>query len=538
MIKVKIIDYLKKIIKEDIKIEVFSPEQEQFGHYSTNVALKLAKIKGKNPMAIAEEIKISLQQIAVKIFFKKIEIATPGFINFWLSEKTLQNELKEILKKKKNYGIGKKQKEKIQIEYISANPTGSLTLANGRGGFFGDVLSNILEFYGYKVEREYYINDTGNQVLTLGKSILANIGFIPFEEKFYKGKYVKEWAAKNSLKIKKFKNNPMKVGQLAAKDFLKEIKSAIKKSGINFDRWTSEEKDIHRKNFVKKALEIFKKSGLTYEQDGALWLKTSSFNDEKDRVLITKDNFPTYFLADSGHYLETKNRGFRQKIMILGPDHHGYVKRIQAAARIIGFKKSEVIITQAVRLISRGQEIKMSKRKGEFITFDELISEVGKDSSRFFFLMHSPDSHMDFDLDLAKEQSIKNPVYYAQYASVRCKSILKKSKINSLIGGQKSKVDLSLLNTEEDIKLMRILVKFSETLDESGQKYSPQILARYSLELAKQFHNFYEKERIIGENIDKNLSLARLELIKATQIIFKTLFNILRISNPDKMQKK
>lgn len=535
MIKSKIENYFKKVIKEPVKIEIFSPENKQFGHYSTNVALKLAKELKKNPTAIAEEIKNKILKIqSVNLFFEKIEIAAPGFINFWISEKVLQNELKEILKKKEKYGRLKpkiKNLKLIQIEFISANPTGPLTLANGRGGFFGDVLSNILEFCGYKVEREYYINDTGNQILTLGKSILANVGFLAFEEKFYKGEYVKDWANKNKLKIQKFKNNPIKIGQMAAKDFLKEIKSAIKKAGINFNRWTSEEKDIYKKNFINKALEIFKKKKLIYKQDEALWLKTTDFGDEKDRVLITKDNLPTYFLADSGHYLETKKRGFDKKIMILGPDHHGYVKRIQAAAQIIGIKKSEVIITQAVRLVSRGQEIKMSKRKGEFVTFDELISEVGKDAARFFFLMHSPDSHMDFDLDLAKEHSMKNPVYYAQYASVRCKSILKRIKIPK----QKSKVDFSLLNTDEDVKLIKILARFSEALEESRQKYSPQVLVRYSLELAKQFHNFYEKERVMGEGIDKNLSLTRLELIKATQVIFKNLFNILTITNPDKM---
>ncbi|MEK7634452.1 MAG: arginine--tRNA ligase, partial [Patescibacteria group bacterium] len=401
--------------------------------------------------------------------------------------------------------------------------------ANGRGGFFGDALSNILEFCGYKIEREYYINDTGNQILTLGKSILANAGFLEWEEKFYKGGYVKEWTQKNLELIKKYKDKPMKVGQAAAKDFLKEIKSAIKKAGINFDRWTSEEKNIHKKNFINKALEIFKNKNLAYKKDGALWLKTTDFGDEKDRVLITKDNFPTYFLADAGHYLETKKRGFEQKIMILGPDHHGYVNRIQVAAQIIGLKKSEIIITQAVRLISKGQEIKMSKRKGEFVAFDELISEVGKDCARFFFLMHSLDSHMDFDLDLAKEQSMKNPVYYVQYASVRIQSILAKNK------NLKQKIDLNLLDTEEDINLMKMLARFSEVIEESAGKYSPQILTRYSLELARQFHNFYEKERVMGEGIDINLTMARLELIKATQIVFKNILNILGVNIPKKM---
>ena len=537
MIKTKIENYLGKAVGNDIKIEVFVPENEQFGHYSTSVALKLAKELKKPSMEIAEEIKTALSYGIAKKYFKKIEIAAPGFINFWVSEKYLQDELKEILKQKEKYGKQFKiqnSKFKIQVEFISANPTGSLTLANGRGGFMGHALSNILEFHGYKVEREYYVNDAGNQILTLGKSILANSGFLAFEEKFYKGDYVKKWAIKNSLKVKKFKINPMKIGQMAAADFLKEIKLVVKKAGINFNRWTSEEKDIYRKNFTSKALDIFKKAGLTYEKDGALWLKTTDFSDEKDRVLITSDGFPTYFLADSGHYLETKKRGFNKKIMILGPDHHGYVKRIQAAAKIIGLKDSEVIITQAIRLMSDGEEVRMSKRSGKFIMFKELIKEVGVDAARFFFLMHSADTHMDFDLNLAKERSMKNPVYYIQYANARIYSILAKIK------NQKSKIKitnqnlkLNLLNTPEDINLIRILARFPEIIKEAADKYNPQILARYSLELARQFHNFYEKERIIGE--EKEIATARLELIKATQNIFKILFNILGINLPKKM---
>ncbi|MBI4993996.1 arginine--tRNA ligase [Candidatus Wolfebacteria bacterium] len=532
MIKRKIAVYLKKAVKiKDFEMEVFIPEKDDFGHYSTNVALKLAKLSQQSPMLIAEEIKNALSLVIAKDFFQKIEVAKPGFINFWISKKVLQSELKEILKKKEKYGAENKKKEKIQVEFISANPTGPLTLANGRGGFFGDVLSNILEFCGYKVEREYYVNDTGNQILTLGKSILANAGIIDSEENFYKGSYVKNWAKKNSAIIKKYKNNSLKLGQAAAKDFLKNIKQAVqKKSGIKFDRFTSEEKDIHQKSFIKKALKIFKSKKLTYEKDGALWLQTTKFGDEKDRVLITKDGFPTYFLADSGHFLETKTRGFKNKIMILGPDHHGYVRRAKAAAEILGLKNLQIIITQAMRLVKGGEEVKMSKRRGEFITFEELIKEVGADAARFFFLVHSADTHMDFDIDLARERSMKNPVYYVQYAAVRVNSIIKKL---SNIKHQASRVDLGLLNTKEDLDLMRLLVCFPEAIESSAQSRNPQILARYSLDLARQFHNFYEKERIIG--VQNDLVLARMELIKATQIIFKNLFSLLGINLPKKM---
>ncbi len=545
MIKKKIVDLLKKIIKEDIEIEVFVPEKEEFGHYSTNVALKLTKELKKSPMEIAQELTNDLK-LTTNNFFKKIEVASPGFINFWLSERVLQNELKEILQKKERYGKSKVQslKPKVQVEFVSANPTGPLTLANGRGGFMGDVLSNVLEFCGYKVEREYYVNDTGNQVLTLGKSILAALGLLEEahstssgQENFYKGEYVKEWARKNSAKVKKNKNNTLKIGQLAANDFLKLIKVVLeKKAKIRYNRWTSEDKHIRKKSYIEKVLKIFKAKKLAYEKDGALWLKTTQFSDDKDRVLMTKDNFPTYFLADSGHFLETKTRGFKNKIMILGPDHHGYVQRIKIAAEIIGLKNFEVIITQAVRLISKGEEVKMSKRKGEFITFDELVSEINPDAARFFFLMHSADAHMDFDLDLAKEQSMKNPVYYAQYASARIHSILAKFKIQKSkfkITDKNLKINLNLLNTADDMNLMRMLARFLEIIQEAVEKRNPSILARYAIDLARIFHNFYEKEKIIGAESD--LMITRLELIKATKIIFENLFKLLGISMPKKM---
>lgn len=534
MIKEKIFNLIKNVVGNGVDFDLSVSGDERKGHYSTNAAFKLAKIKRQAPITAAKELVENLNKIIPKRsgIFEKIEIAEPGFINFWLSEKVLRNEIKEILRKKEKYGksrLANRDSRKIQIEFISANPTGPLTLANGRGGFFGDVLANILEFQGFRVEREYYVNDTGNQIITLGKSVLAAAGFIKKEENFYKGGYVKEWADKNILRIKKYQNDYLKIGQLAAKDFLVDIKKVIKKAGIKFGRYTSEEKDIHKKSFIDKVLKIFKKEGLCYESEGALWLKTTNFGDDKDRVLITGDGFPTYFFADAGHYLETKKSGFVNKINILGPDHYGYVKRIQAVAKIIGFKKSDVLVSQAFRLVSGGQEVKMSKRKGEFVAFEELLSEVGVDAARFFLLMYSLNTHMDFDLDLAKERSNKNPVYYIQYASVRCGSILRKSKVKN----QKLKVFFGLLNTKEDLNLMRILARFPEAVYEAAENYNPSILARYSLDLASEFHNFYEKERIIGE--EENLALARLALIQSVYIVFQNLFKILGISLPKKM---
>lgn len=528
-----VIEYLKKNIPEDIEIAVSSPDLEGQGHYSTNVAFRLAKIRQTSPQKVAEDLVRDLRKNGVGVF-EKVEVAGGGFINFFFSLQIFHNELKNILKLGKKYGNSKSEAEakklKVQVEYVSANPTGPLTLANGRGGFLGDVLANVLTKVGYKVEREYYINDIGNQILILGKSILAVLGIIAYEEEFYKGEYVREWAEKNKKIVLRLKSNPMKLGQMAAKNFLQYIKQILeKKAKIKFDKWTSEEKDIHKKQFVKKALETFRKKGFVHEKDGAMWLKTTEFGDDKDRVLVTSAGLPTYFLADGGHYLETFGRGFKRKINILGPDHYGYVKRIQAVAKILGFEKSDVIITQALRLVRDGEEVKMSKRKGQFVTFEELVDEVGIDVARFFFLSVSYNSHMDFDMALAKEKSNKNPVYYTQYAYVRAVNILKRANRKPKIADNK----LDLLNTAEDIKLMREIARFPEIIEDTAHDYQVHRLTRYATELARAFHNFYEKERVIGEK--KEIIVARLVLTQATEIVFKNLFGILGISAPKRM---
>lgn len=530
--KERVESILNKALGANTAVQVTISDKKEFGHYSTNVALRLAKEKGKNPLDVAKEITEEIKKKTPKGLFEKIEVAPPGFINFWLSPNTLHKELLAIHNEKTEYGfknLGKKKK--VQVEFVSANPTGPLTLANGRGGFLGDVLSNLLSDFGYDVEREYYVNDSGNQVLTLGKSILAAAGFINDEETFYKGEYVKEWAESHAEEIKKSNQLAGPLGKKAADFFLKLIKKDLEKAGIKFTRFTSEKNNIYTKDYHQQALKLFNKNHFTYEsEDGALWLKTTEFDDDKDRVLIKSDKSPTYFLADAGHYLESKKRGYDEKILILGPDHYGYVKRIQAVASILKFKKSEVIVTQAVRLIKDGKEVKMSKRKGEFVTFIELIDEVGADVARFFFLSVSPNSHMDFDLALAKERSTKNPVYYVQYAYVRCLGILAKARGKSKALSPKT---LDMLNTKEDLELISVLSRFGEVAEEGVRKLEVHHLTRYAMELARAFHNFYEKEHIVGE--EKKIAEARLALVYGSKIIFENLFDLLGISKPKKM---
>ncbi|MEK7451664.1 MAG: arginine--tRNA ligase [Patescibacteria group bacterium] len=554
MIRLRIENYLKKIIKEDAGIGIFPVEQEQFGHYSTNAAMKLAKIRGESPMQIAEEIKTALSSMIAKNFFEKIEVAAPGFINFWLSEKVLQNELKEILKKKNNYGKPTihNSRFKIQVEFVSANPTGQLTIGNGRGGFFGDVLANVLKFAGHKVVKEYYVNDAkaSTQIKELGKTALG-------EGKTYLTKNLESQIAKIGAKLKNLKTKKLKndlygeAGYLLAQEVQKDNKKFIEKDlKIKFDKWFSEE-SLYKSGAVEKLIRRLTEKNLTYEKDGALWFKSKNFGDSEDRVLVRKPVLngqagePTYFLPDLAYHLDKfRVRKFVQVIDIWGADHHGYEPRLRAGLKALGIfengdGKFQVIIAQLARLIRGGEEVKMSKRKGEYVTLDDLIKEIGLDAARFFFLMNSPDTHMNFDLSLAKERSMKNPVYYIQYAAVRAQSILRKSDVRC----RTSNVNFSLLNTKEDINLMRQLARFPEIIEEAADKYNPQILVRYSLDLARTFHNFYEKERIIparrnfneGGGEEKGLMAARSALISATLEIFKNIFKLLGVSLPKKM---
>ena len=444
-----------------------------------------------------------------------------------MAESALEKGFQEILSKKKKYGCVKPKKEKIQVEFISANPTGPLTLANGRGGFFGDTLARVLTHQGYQVEREYYINDSGNQIRTLGHAMRAAAGLEPFAEGYYTGLHIDAWAKKNRAFLKKTTDSEA-IGRRAAADFLKNfVKPAVvKKMGIRFDKWTSEH--AVARAYLKKLQTELERRELLYKKDGAVYLKTSEFGDEKDRVVITSDGYPTYFFNDGAHYLETRLRKFDQKINILGADHHGYVGRIQAMAHIVGIKKSEVLIAQLVRLVSGGEEVRMSKRRGVFVTIDELIDDVGQDAARYFFLERSLDTHMDFDLDLAKERSVKNPVYYVQYAHARIAQIFAKKE-----AGAYRKGALALLNSMEERALVKKLLQFPEALEDAAQSYHVHYLPRYAYDLARAFHLFYETHLVIGKDV--KMTEARLLLVRATQIVLQNTLGLLGISAPKKM---
>ncbi len=556
---------LADIVRKDapnFRSEIFVKiaENKSQGDYASNIAFLLAKTIHKSPQIIAEELirklksSSSAKAMADKKEFSKIE-AQNGFINFFLSEECLKHQLKEILNKKNKYGNSDASKNyKIQIEFISANPTGPLTIGNGRGGFYGDVLANIFETQGYKITREFYVNDRGGQILALGRSIkLAQGEKLNLEktelENLYKGNYI------NNLARQIDKNFSVEeVGQKAVGLILNTyIKPVIKKLKIKYDVWFSE-KSLYRNGIYKKIMGDLMQKDLVYEADGATWIKTSKLGDSEDRVLIKSNGDETYFMSDILYHLNKfEIRKFDRVIDVWGADHHGDMLRLIGVLKVLGIdlERLTILLNQFVRLVSGGKEFKFSKRAGTFITLEELVDEVGLDAARFFFLMYSLNTHMDFDMALAKERSQKNPVYYVQYAHARIASILAKIKNPMPTGRQeKSKIkitpnsraklatgqaiqNLKLLKTDAELNLIRKLIEFPEILADISKNHEVHRLPRYALELAREFHNFYEKERVITE--DKKLTFARLALVMATKIVLASALNLMGIKAPDKM---
>lgn len=526
----KIAELIKKAVqnlqKEGIlaqfeipKIVIDYPKEKTHGDYSTNIALILSKIVKKSPSEIANIINLELITQNSRVF-EKIEVAQPGFINFFISKNYLQNQVKEILKQKEKFGdlkIGNKQK--INLEFISANPTGPLTLGNGRGGFCGDVLANVLEKAGNQVTREYYINDRGEQIIKLGHSVLGD------DQAVYKGKYIEE------LKEQIKGENPEEVGEKAADIIMgKMIKPTVKRMGVNFDVWFSE-KGLYNRGEVDKAIEDFTKKGFTYQSERAIWFKSKELEDDKDRVLIRTDGVRTYFASDIAYLKNKINRGFGKIILFLGADHYGYVARLKAAAHVLGFNKEnlDAIVMQMVRLFQDGKEVKMSKRSGTYITLDELLDEVGLDVSRFFFLQRSANTHLNFDLNLAKEQSAKNPVFYIQYAHARICSILRKAGIFWRF----KKPDFKLLKEPFELELIKQVIKLPEIIEDTAKDYQIQRLPQYAVDLSDVFHKFYENCQVLCKN--KKLKRCRLDLVLATKIVLKNTLDLMGISAPEKM---
>src|SRR4030042_704255 len=494
------------------EIEVDHPENKDYGDYSTSIAFQWAKTVKKNQLELGD-----LICSKVKGFESD---CTAGFINFFISKEYLQTQVGEIIKQKEKFGevkIGKRKK--VNVEFISANPTGPLTLGNGRGGFCGDVLSNVLRLADYKVTREYYINDVGEQIKKLGHSILGD------KEAVYKGVYIDK--LKKQIRVSDAENAGVRAGTAILEEL---IKPQVKKMGIKFDVWFSE-KGLHSKKAIAKALGDLKQKRLAYEKEDALWFKSAEFGDDKDRVLVKADGETTYLTSDIAYLRNKFNRGFEKLIFFWGADHYGYVERIKAAAVALGYKKEQidVIIMQLVKLFRDGQEVRMSKRTGIYVAIDELIDEVGLDVARFFFLSRAANTHLDFDIDLAREESEKNPVYYVQYAHARICSILKKAKS----GKKKTKADLKLLTHESELKLIKELIRLPEIIEDTARDYQIQRLPQYAVDLATAFHAFYRDCKVLSEA--EGLQGARLTLISATQIVLENTLELMGISAPGKM---
>jgi arginyl-tRNA synthetase len=533
---------ISKSIYENLKFSIEIPPKNINADFAINAAMLIAKKTKTNPRVIAQEL---INEILNKMpgVVEKAEIAGSGFINLHIKNSVLYKELITILTEKEKYGKLLNNNEKVIVEFVSANPTGPLHIGHARGAAIGDSLSRILKHLGYNVTKEYYLNDVGNQMLVLAKS--TEIRYrqlrgeqIEFPEGHYQGSYITDIAKRLISEGKNIVDIDFKTESV--KDILKTIKSDLKDFVVEFDSWFSESsiasvKDESGQTQVDKSCQYFLSKGDAYIRDNALWLASTKFGDDKDRVLKRSDGRYTYLASDVAYHKNKFERGFCRLINLWGADHHGYVSRIKACIQMLGFNKDNltIILYQLVSLLRNSVHIAMSTRTGEFITLKEVVDEVGKDACRFFFLLRSPDSPLEFDLELAKKQSSENPVFYIQYVNARCTSIVKESKNRKDIIRDINNVDLTLLNTKEERDLIKQLSAFCDTLFLSEKLMSPHCFTTYLIDLADKYHAFYEKCRVLSD--DLNLSSARLKLVESVIIIIHNGLNLLGVSIPEKM---
>jgi len=514
------------------------PNQQNYGDYSTNIALLLSKKLKKSPRDVATEIISNLEYD--KSVIEKIDIAGPGFINFYFSPSYIPGILTRILDENKNFGKSKKYiGKKALVEFVSANPTGPLTVGHGRNAVIGDTVANMCEWIGYDVEREYYFNNAGRQMRVLGDSVrlrylelLKNI--IEFPEDYYQGEYIKDIAA---ALINEFGDSLLnedaegKFKHKAESEIFADINKTLAKLGIEFNRYYNEHA-LYEDGKIQLLLDEFKLKNLSYEKEGATWLKLSELGNESDKVIVKSTGEPTYRLPDIAYHITKFERGYDLMVDLFGSDHNATYPDVLAGLNALGYdsQKVRVLIHQFVTIMQKGEIVKMSTRKANYITLDDLIDEVGSDVVRYFFIMRSMSSHLNFDLDLAKKQSDENPVFYLQYAHARISSILRMAEGENLKSSLKN---LYLLSTAEEQNLLKKLYEFPEEVLLSAENFEPHKITSYLEELAALFHKFYTVCRIIGS--EKNLAEARLSLINATQIVLKNGLTILGVSAPDKM---
>ena len=509
------------------------PNDKKNGDFSTNIALELTRVLKTNPRTIAENIVTNIEKNNI---IDRIEIAGPGFINFYLNKNYLFNGIKEIIEKEDNYGrnnIG--NGKKINIEYVSANPTGILHLGTARGAAYGDNLSRIMSFSGFDVTREYYVNDGGNQIQNLGKSIkvrykeLCGINEQMPQDGYFGNEIIE--IAKNiheQYKEDKLNEDLEFFTTIGVNTLLNRIKEDLKKFRVEFDVWTSE-KELRKSGKVEACLKKLEEEGNLYKQDGAVFLKTTKYGDDKDRVVIKNDNTYTYLVPDIAYHLDKMDRKFDELIDVLGADHHGYINRLKASIEALGYDKDklDVKILQMVKLIRDGIEVKMSKRTGKTVTITELIEEVGINASRYFFANRSLDTQMNFDITLATKQSNENPVYYVEYAHARICSIL-----NS-VQEVKNIENYTTIDSKYALDLLNKVYEFEDVVKKSAEKRMPHLITNYVYELATLFHSYYSHEKIVSDDII--YTSERINLIKTVKITIKNALNLIGVEALEKM---
>jgi arginyl-tRNA synthetase len=552
VIKQRILCSLKNIVAKYLQAEqitcslnfiVETPPKNINADFALNAAILIARKTKKHPRTIAQEL-VSLIIKEIPELIEKAETSSAGFINLCVNNRVLYKELRSILKEKDKYGsFPKNSKKRVLIEFVSANPTGPLHVGHGRGAAIGDSLARILEYLGYNVTKEYYLNDVGNQMLLLAKSTKLRYRQlrgekIDFPTDHYQGEYIIDIAKRLISEGKNISQIDFK--RESIEDILKTIKCDLKNFNIEFDNWVSESTitntiDETGKTEIDKINEHFLKNGNAYIKNNILWLASTKFGDDKDRALRKSDGRYTYFASDIAYHMDKFKRGFSRLINLWGADHHGYVARMKACIQMLGFKKEtlHIILYQLVSLLRDSHSVSMSTRTGEFVTLKKVIDEVGRDVCRFFFLLRSPDSQLKFDLKLAKKQSNENPIFYVQYVNARCNSILKKSKNRNDIIIDAENIDFNLLNTAEERNLIKQLVAFCDTLVMSEKIMSPHHLTSYLIKLADNYHKFYENCRVLTN--DSNLTSARLKLTESVMIIIKSCLSLLGISTIDTM---
>ncbi|WP_026866109.1 MULTISPECIES: arginine--tRNA ligase [Jeotgalicoccus] len=522
-----------------VKVEV--PKDKNNGDFSTNAAMVLTKLARRNPREIAELIIEKLDKEKASV--SEVSIAGPGFINFKMESKELLNVIFKVLNQKENYGRSELEtKEKVLIEYVSANPTGDLHIGHARNGAVGATLSNIMDFAGYDVTREYYINDAGNQINNLARSIEARyfeaLGQgLNMPEDGYNGKDIKVIGEELAEAHPEYKDldetaRISKFRDLGVEYEMRKLKEDLSDFRIHFDNWFSET-SLYESGEIDEAMTKMKDNGFIYESDDATWLRTTDFKDDKDRVIVKKDGTFTYLMPDIAYHYDKVERGYDKLINLFGADHHGYINRLKASLGALGEnpEKLEIEIMQIVRLIENGQEVKMSKRTGKAVTMRDLIDMIGVDAARYFMVMRSTDTHFDFDLDLARSESSDNPVYYAQYAHARICSILRQAKESGFDIDQTVAVDV--ITNEQALELLKKILEFPNIVRGAAEARATQRIPNYIHDLAASFHKFYNAEKVLGENDDK--TRAYILMIEAVRQTLENALRLIDVNAPERM---